>query len=526
MVAAAPMTTLANAASVGRIAIIDIGSNSIRLVVFDGLRRTPIPVFNEKVLCGLGRSLDVTGRLDQDGVAMAHHNLGRFISLTQTMGVARLDVVATAAVREAADGADFVAEIEHRYGVRIRVLSGRKEARLSALGVLSGNPDADGIMGDLGGGSLELVAIDGGDFGPSATLPLGPLRLMRSAAARARETSRAIDRRIRALDWLATCRQRDFYPVGGAWRTLARIHMAQTGYPLHIIDHYTVVRSDMDSLLSVIMRQSPLLLQPTAGISAQRLGTLPLAARVLRRLLRVARPRRLVFSAQGLREGLLYNRLPEAVQREDPLISACHDLAAGLRRFDVIGEAVMAWTAPLFPGESAAETRLRRAACLLADIGWNEHPDYRAEHAFYKTYRLPAMGIDHPGRAFLALTSAARYGGGVRESVCERARGLLGGEGAERAEILGRALRLGIDLSGGSSGVLSRTVLRLTDHGSAGGGGERGAVTLLLSPDVEAHAGDVVRRRLNALAAALGRRAKLGIADHLAPAGADGADLF
>ena len=517
MVAAPRMTTLAAAASAGRIAIIDIGSNSIRLVVFDGLRRTPIPVFNEKVLCGLGRSLDITGRLDPDGVALAHPNLERFISLIQAMGVARTDVVATAAVREAADSADFVADVERRCGVRIRVLSGREEARLSALGVLSGIPEADGIMGDLGGGSLELVAIDGGDFGPSATLPLGPLRLMNSAVERARETSRAIDRRIRTLDWLATGRHRDFYPVGGAWRTLARIHMAQTRYPLHVIDHYTVARSDMDSLLSVVMRQSPDSLHPVAGVSAQRLNTLPLAARVLRRLLRVARPRRLVFSAQGLREGLLYSRLPEAVQREDPLISACHDLATGLSRFDVIGDEVMAWTAPLFAGESTAETRLRRAACLLADIGWNEHPDYRAEHAFYKTYRLPAVGIDHPGRAFLALTLAARYGGGVRRSVRDRARGLLGVEGAERAEILGRALRLGIDLSGGSSGVLSRTALRLTD------GTDGGAVTLLLSPDAEAHAGEVVRRRLDALAAALGRHATLGIAEH-SPSPAPAAD--
>ncbi len=480
-----------------RIGVIDIGSNSIRLVVFDGLRRTPIPVYNEKVLCGLGRGLSQTGRLNPKGVRRAHANLIRFVALAVGVGVAELDVVATAAVREAEDGPDFVAEVQRRCKVKVDVLSGEEEAQLAALGVISGIPEADGIVGDLGGGSLELVAVAPAGLGPSVTLPLGPLRLMHEAGKAVAETDALVNKALEGLDWLEQGQGRAFYPVGGAWRAMARIHMAHTQYPLHVIDHYAVPYREMDSLLSVVMKQTPRSLASIPDISRGRLETLPVAARVMRRLLAKIQPSDVVFSAQGLREGMLYRRLSEEVRREDPLLSACRDLATGLRRFDVIGEEVMAWTSPLFPSETPAERRLRESACLIADVGWIEHPDYRSEHAFHKALRLPAVGIDHAGRAFLALVLAARYGGAVRNKALKTTGRLLGNDAAERAEVLGLALRLAIDLSGGASGVLSQTRLELDDK----------RVSLVLSSGAQIYAGDVVGRRLEPLAAALEHKA-------------------
>lgn len=483
------------------IAIIDIGSNSIRLVVFDGLRRTPNPVFNEKILCGLGRGLDLTGRLNPDGVRMAHENLDRLVALAHGMGVSRPEVVATAAVRDAADGPAFVAAVEARCGVQVQVLSGEEEARFSALGMIAGIPEADGIMGDLGGGSLELVAIDSVGLGLSATLPLGPLRLNPGLDDRDGhyKMDEVIGGAISGVPWLATGAGRDFYPVGGAWRAIARIHMAQNRYPLRIIDHYTLFHDELDTLLAVIMRQTPESLGPVLGVSRGRMETLPVAARVLRRLLREVRPRQIVFSAQGLREGLLYHRLSDSVQSEDPLLSACRDMAAGLSRFAVFGDEVLAWTAPLFPDEDAAGRRLREACCLLADIGWSEHPEYRAEHTFYKTFRLTGIGVDHTGRAFLALALVARYGGGVHRKVLAGARALLAEDEARRAQILGLALRLAVYLSGSVPAVLAQSALRMTDD----------ALCLELSPGAEIYLGAVVRRRLDALATALGRRPEI-----------------
>ena len=146
----------------GPVAVIDIGSNSLRLVIYDGVRRSPRTLVNEKVMCGLGRHLEATGKLDPDGVALARANLHRFVTLARDISVRRLDVLATAAVRDASDGRGFVADIERRHRLKVQILSGEQEGRLSAYGVLAGIPEAGGIVGDLGGGSAELVPVAGG----------------------------------------------------------------------------------------------------------------------------------------------------------------------------------------------------------------------------------------------------------------------------------------------------------------------------------------------------------------------------
>ena len=240
----------------GCVAVIDIGSNSLRLVVYDGIRRAPRNLLNEKVMCGLGRSLEATGRLDPDGVVLAHANLQRFIALARSIGVVRLDVLATAAVRDASDGRGFVAEIEKRHRLKVKVLAGAEEGRLSAFGVLAGIPDANGVVGDLGGGSVELVPVAGGQVGSAATLPIGPLRLA-VLADDDRKLRDVVDKHLASIAWLGTKLDGGaFYAVGGAWRALARIHMEQSRYPLHIIQQYTVPRGEAEDFLDIVARQS------------------------------------------------------------------------------------------------------------------------------------------------------------------------------------------------------------------------------------------------------------------------------
>src|SRR5262245_14534056 len=159
------------------VAVIDIGSNSVRLVVYEGLTRSPTPIFNEKMLAGLGREVQSTGLLAPDAVEAAYATLRRFRALCDRLEVARLWVIATAACRDAANGKAFVAEAERICGVKIDVLSGKREAELSALGVVSGFHRPDGIVGDLGGGSLELTEVHGQRVRPGLTLPLGGLAL-------------------------------------------------------------------------------------------------------------------------------------------------------------------------------------------------------------------------------------------------------------------------------------------------------------------------------------------------------------
>jgi exopolyphosphatase/guanosine-5'-triphosphate,3'-diphosphate pyrophosphatase len=493
--AAVPADRLPGQARGDRIAVVDIGSNSIRLVVFDGLKRAPFPVFNEKVMCGLGRGLERTGELNADGVALALDNLGRFVTLADVMGAERIDLLATAAVRDAANGPDFVRKAEKVCRRRIRVLSGEEEARLSAMGVLMGMPQATGVMGDLGGGSLELVAIERGRLGAHATLPLGPLRLAEAAGEDMRKAADLVDAALEPLGWLGDMKGETFHPVGGAWRTLARIHMEQTAYPLHVIQDYRVPRRDMEEMARLIAGMGRKSLARLVDVARRRLEALPFAALVLERVLKAARPATVAFSASGLREGHIYDLLPSAERGRDPLLAMCDDIAEALGRFGSPGDTLEAWTLPLFPKEEPAQTRLRRAVCELSDFAWREHPDYRAAHAMNQALHLPLFGIDHPGRCFLALALHARYGGGAEEGAAALPRGLLDADRREQALALGLALRLGYGITGAAPELLRHARLQL----------EEGRLILALEPQWRILAGEAVRRRLDALGKALKR---------------------
>ncbi len=479
------------------VAVIDIGSNSLRLVVYDAPRRSAHTLLNEKVMCGLGRGLERTGKLNADGVELAKENLQRFVALAQAAGAARIDVLATAAVRDAEDGADFVNDIEKRLGIRVRVLPGSEEGRLSALGVLSGIPDAAGIVGDLGGGSIELAAIGNDRVGSVATLPIGPLRLIEEAADE-KELKEIIDRHLDSVSWLNRIEQPRFYAVGGAWRAIARIHMEQHAYPLHIIQAYTLSRIEAQNFLDLMARQSRKSLEKITTISRKRLEVVPLAARVLSRILRRIGAKELVFSATGLREGHLYSIMDAVQQRADPLLAACADEAHANPRFGEDAEALVAWATPIFPKESPQRTRLRRAATLLGDVAWRNHPDYRADQAMRHALYMPVGGLDHAERAFLAAALAARYGANPTPDFIPPLR-LLDDEAREAARAMGLALRLAYTLTGGVPGLLDGSALKLTD----------GKLVLSLLSDHALLAGEAVQRRLDALARVLGKNPEL-----------------
>ncbi len=460
--------------------------------MYDKLDRSPLPIFNEKVLCGLGRDLALTGRLSPEGVTMALANLQRFRSLIDGMGVGRVDVLATAAVREADDGLKFAAEVERLCGLSVTIVSGTEEARLSAMGVLSAMPDADGIMGDLGGGSLELVGLDQGQIGDQVTLPLGPFRLM-SARSAGQTPEDVIENALASQKWLKKFRRRTFYPVGGGWRSIAKLHLAVTDHPIHVIQEYTVPASDLADTVSLIARQSRDSLSSLQGVSKRRLETLPLASLVFERVLKTLSPKNVVFSANGLRGGHLFDLLDDDTKGQDPLIAACADVAERVDRYGFgSSHQIASWTAPLFDGESDADKRLRIAASLISDIGWSDHPDYRDIHSFHRVLRLPVGGIRHPERAFLALAIYIRYGGPQNNREIAGTIAVLDESRQMQARRLGTALRLAHTLTGGATLMLDETRLVLTDQ----------SLDLILPAGKESLNGDVVLRRLSAVAKA------------------------
>ena len=479
-------------APLGRIAVIDVGSNSLRLVVFERLGPSLLPLLNEKVMCALGRGIAASGRLNPEGIELALANLQRFIALARALEVDHIAIIATAAVRDASDGRAFVAEAERQCGLPVRMVAGAEEGALSAAGVLAGIPEADGVVGDLGGGSVELVRVGGGEIGDAISLPLGPLRLAELGDNR-KAVAEAIERSIERAPMLREARGRALYLVGGAWRAIARLHMEQTGYPLHIIHQYTMRRRPAESFLEIIDRQSRRSLERITTVSRRRMELVPLAAAILRRLIAVGRPDRIVFSAYGLREGYAYSLL-SADARADPLIAACVGIAASQSRWQSDGDRLQQWTAPVFAGLDGRTRRLHRAACWLSDIAWTEHPDYRAEHAFIRSLRMPVGAIAHRERVFIALVLHGRYGGTIGDPVTSSARVLLDDSAAAEARALGLALRLGYTLCGGALSLLDQVGLRREGDG----------IVLELPASGSLFMGEAVQRRLDALGRALG----------------------
>lgn len=470
-----------------RLGVIDIGSNSIRLVVYQGPARLPAILFNEKVMAGLGRSFVATGAIDPEAMATAQAALGRFTAVAREMQVAQLRTVATAAVRDAANGAELLAAAR-AMGLSVELLSGEQEALAAGLGVISAIPDADGIVGDLGGGSLELVRVKNGAVQERASFPLGVLRLPALRADGGRKFDRRVAKLLAEAGWEGRGAGLPFYLVGGSWRALARLDMHQTGYALPIIHHYRLSPEAIARLGRTLSHVSKSTLRAIPSLSAGRVPTLGDATALLGVLVRHLGAPEIIVSAFGLREGLLYAALSDEQRALDPLIVAARDEGQRLGRFPEHGDLLDDWIAPLFAGEDAAHTRLRHAACLLADVGWRANPEFRAERGLEIALHGNWVAIDAPDRALVAQALFTALGGGLTSPAPLTA--LADAGELRHAMAWGLAMRLGQRLSGGLAGPLERSGLSRLP----------GQVVLALEAADHVLYGEAVERRHRALA--------------------------
>lgn len=489
---AAPLTLdEANPARLSRLGVVDVGSNSVRLVVFDGVARSPAYFYNEKVLCGLGSGLGETGRLNLEGRVRAMAALRRFAALAARMRLSGMIAVATAAVRDAEDGPAFCDEVERETGLQLQVASGSEEARLSAKGVLLGWPNANGLACDMGGASVELAELVGGEIGRCATAALGPLQL---AGLDVPERAKVIRKRLKALRKSVDGPAPRLYLVGGSWRAIARLDMERIGYPLKVLHGYEPPVAQLLETCRWLQSRDQDAMAAMMGTAMQRVPLLPLASDVLTELLRRIEPERVVISAYGLREGLLYRQMPEAMRALDPLIEACRHLEASAARCPGFGDVLYDWLGPFYADRPGTDLRLVRAACLLHDVNWRAHPDYRAELCFESVIRANFAGLDHAERLFLGLALLNRYKASAPVNEVRRYGDLLPPERVTEAAVLGRAMRLGAMLSGAATGVL--------EHATLGLEGER--LVLTLNGPACDFAGEAVERRLQTLASRLG----------------------
>jgi len=483
----------------GPVAVVDIGSNSVRLVVYEGLARAPATVHNEKAICSIGRDMVTTGRLHAQGMEMALEVLARFKILADAHDVSVREAVATAAARDAENGQEFIKKAEAAWGSPIRVLAGEEEARLAAEGVLAGIPDADGLAADLGGGSLDIVTVKGGKMGEAYTLPFGPLRLMDQAKGSPNKARDIVDEGLGKIPNLRALEKRPLYAVGGIWRSVARVDMDQHSYPLSVLQHYSIPRSRALRLCDVLSVQSKKSLEMLRSVSKRRAEMLPYGAIVLERVLLATKVDEIVVSAYGLREGLLHARLSPEEREKDPLLEFASSANARMSRAPQHAHEMIQWSAPLFPDENAWLRRIRQAVCLFSDMGWRLHPDYRAAGTYDQALHAPFAGTDHRARALIATALFHRYSGDEevpRNLVIED---LLDGNDEMLALRIGLAARLAFALSASAVGELGHTRLRLTPN----------KLLLDVPRKREAIAGEPVLKRLGALATSLDRKGEL-----------------
>jgi len=470
----------------GRIGIIDIGSNSIRLVVYDQLKRSPVPIYNEKAMCALGKGLASSGKLNQEGVEMAKETLRRLLAMGRNMEITSLYVVATAAIRDATDGPDFAKYLEDTYDIEIDTISGDKEAKLGAHGVCSGIHKPEGITGDLGGGSLELVWIEKGQLKYHTSLLLGSLRMIDESKGDRGKLRKLIGKRFDDVSWIDG-KVENFYAVGGSFRALAKIHLARENYPLHILHEYTVEAKPFLKFVRDIAETEDSKLEKLPGAVGRRIPALPGAAMVLEHIVEHARPERIVFSTSGIREGYLYEKLSPHIRNQDGLLASCNEFATKSGRTTAYANELFTWMYALVKNETEAERRLRFAFCLLSDIALHIHPEYRAEWAFQRIVCSSLASLTHRERVMLALALYHRYQSKMKENW--PALSLISEVDRAWAKLVGSAANLAYHLSGSIAGNLHSTAISQA----------KGGVALEVSADMQDVMGDMVQKRIDAV---------------------------
>ena len=489
--------------SLARVGVVDVGSNSVRLVVFDGAARSPAYFYNEKIMCALGAGLSLTGRLNPAGRVRALTALRRFAALGRGMDILPLTAVATAAVREAEDGPDFCAEVERETGIRLHILPGDDEARLSAQGVLLGWPGSYGLVCDMGGASMELADLADGRVGRRLTSPLGPLKL-RELKGGQKALTAYIARTVAELHAEMEHEQgMRLFLVGGSWRAIARIDMDRRDYPLTVLHEYRMTAEAVSATRDHIARTDLTQLRTRCDLSEDRMALVPLAVQVLEEVVRVFRPKDIAVSSYGIREGLLFEHMPKGLRDRDPLIEACRFAEAKDARLPGFGDVLCDFVMPLFPEADWQRKRIILAACLLHDVSWRTHPDYRAETCFDNATRANLGGLKHGERVFLGLALLHRYSNKREGSRHDRIFALLSDQEARDAAILGKAMRLGAMLWLGAHDAPGFFLWRP---------GKK-QLELVLEARARPLWGEVAQARFQNLAAAMGAQALLTLRD-------------
>ena len=480
------------------VAVVDIGSNSVRLVIYDALKRVPMPVFNEKILCGLGADIQKTGKLSVEGSVRAQNAIKRFKKLADVAGVKpeNIFMIATAAMRDAADGVDFVNTISREYGCSVEIISGEDEAKYAGLGIVSSTSKVKGIVGDLGGGSLELIQAEGLNVSDRCSLAIGPLRIYKPGI-NPEKYSQVVEKHFAEFPLEQHLEGNNFYAVGGAFRNLAKLHMQRANYPLKVIHNYKVSAKDLAVTAKIASKMTKSSLSKIKGVSSKRLDFLPYAAFLIDKIIAIGKPKNIIFAATGIREGILFDKITKKQQSENPLISGAIDIMTRISRDPTYGYELCQWMDPLFTDDSDHERNLRLAACIMSEISCYENTEYRADLAYRKVLDSSLTGLSHKDRVFIAKALYCRYSTYPDDNILSHMQPILSEKRTQKAHMIGSAMRLGRSLSGSYSGVIGNSLLKIS----------RNTLKLNMSDEFADLKGEIIEKRVNQLAEVIGVKA-------------------
>lgn len=474
-------------------AVIDIGSNTVRLVIYEGTARAPEVVWNEKVAARLGRDLSETGLIPPEAQAEAMAALARYALIVEDRGIVDVQTVATAATRDAENGDDFLARVAE-LGLKPRQLSGVEEANASAFGAIGAFPGAVGMVADLGGGSLELVSIGNGECHDAASLPFGTLRLPALRAARGK-FSKHVHEALEGIGW-ASAHPGPLFMIGGTWRAFAHYAMRAADYPLTDPHGFRLSVKDAHRLAKLLCDTKPSKLVGIPEITPMRAAYLPDAAALLRPLLAELRPEELIFSSWGIREGMLYSRLSSLTRAQDPLLSGVHAFAGPRDAPITDATRVAGWTVDIADGRGKRNERLRLVSAQLAAALQRVEPNLRTNHA--TEWALDKRWIDCSPRD-RAMICAALFGSLGRTELPAKLRILASDEDLREGVTWGLGFRLARRLGAGTRVALGASRLRL----------KKGALVLYIDESRAALATWPLTHDFEVLADWLGRKPRI-----------------
>ena len=478
-------------------AIIDIGSNTVRMVIYGGTMRAPTVLLNEKVTAKLGRDIARKGMLAEEAIELAMRGLRRFALLLRDLEVEDVETVATAAVREASNGSKFIAQLK-KLGFKPKIITGEEEACLSANGVMGAFPGARGTVADLGGGSLELIRLTSKGPKDAVSLPLGTLRLPDFRGESRGAMRKAIERALKK-GAPEIAKGAPLYLVGGTLRTMAVYAMQEERNPLSDPHGFELSPDEAKRFLGkALAKETMETLRARDRISTMRAEKLPDASVLAEAMLSRFEPSRIIFSSWGLREGLLYSSLPDHSKSRDPLLAGVSVFAAQRGAPATLASRIAAWTVDAAPSLNHGSERLRMASIMLALASMQIEPNIRLPQATDWALHKRWIALSSKERAMIA---AAIEANGNALNLSDGVMGLACKEALDEAVCWGLAVRLARRLGASSRRSLQESRLTLQD----------GVLTLKLADSQGALFGFSTEKDMKLLAGHLGRDWKVEV---------------